>query len=86
VKLRTYALTELSNARCLLPPSTMLLTLISALTCSVRDLRELVTDPFAPSSLLYPSASSWTLTSLLFDFGRPPLAGAAETLRGAYSE
>jgi hypothetical protein len=64
----------------------MLLTLISALTCSVLDLRELVTDPLAPSSLLYPSASSWMLLSLLFDFARLFFGGAADTLRLAYSE
>ena len=59
-------LTELSNARLRLPPSTILSTLISAFTCSVLERRELVTEPSPFSQLLYPSASPATLLSLLF--------------------
>lgn len=62
---RQTKLTELSNlALFLLPPSRMLSRLISALaSCSLRALRELVTEHAPPSPLLYPLIASLLISS-----------------------
>lgn len=83
----SVGLTELSNARFLRPPSTMLSIVISALISSAFERLELATEPLSLSALLYPSLSPERPLSLLFVLWILALPlGAAEALRRPSSE